>query len=75
MQKICVCKHDEGVIRVAWGPGQVPILYSASVDGTVRVWDGRDGKCERIFTGHVEPILDMVVRRYKKKKISFEIEK
>lgn len=37
------------------------VFATASIDGTVRVYDARNGKCAHVFTGHTDSILDMVV--------------
>jgi len=54
------CLHDDGVTRLIWHPTQ-PLMYSCSVDKTVRLWDGRSSECIRIFKGHQNVILDMAV--------------
>jgi WD40 repeat protein len=39
----------------------MPWLYTASVDGIVRVWDGRDGSCVAALTGHTDGVLDIAI--------------
>lgn len=60
MQTRATCEHDDGVIKVVWHPTQ-PFLYSASIDGTVRLWDGRTGNSERVWRGHKDIILALAV--------------
>ena len=64
-----VCKHPRGVIRVLWAqkgtnssPDQLVhdlCLYTCCLDGRVRLWDARSGKCEREFQGFTKAVLDM----------------
>lgn len=35
------------------------LVFTACVDGNVRVWDARTGVCTSLFTGHTDMILDM----------------
>jgi WD40 repeat protein len=52
--------HEDAVVKIIWHPHQ-PLLYSASIDRTVRLWDGRSARCERIFRGHSDAILDFAI--------------
>ena len=52
--------HEDGVVKAKWHPTE-PLLISASVDKTVRVWDARTGQCIKVLRGHTQPILDMVL--------------
>jgi WD40 repeat protein len=51
---------QDGVVRLLWHP-TAPLIYTASLDGAIRVWDGRTGTCERKFEGHEDNILDMAI--------------
>lgn len=52
--------HDDAVVKVHWHEKEA-LLYSCSMDRTVRVWDVRSGACVRVFRGHFDPILDIAV--------------
>lgn len=54
------CNHPAGVTRLQWD-NLGPLIYSASLDGVVRLWDARSGSCECEWHGHKAPILDMAV--------------
>ncbi|MFA0782671.1 protein kinase domain-containing protein [Fervidibacter sacchari] len=47
--------HGAGVTWVAFTPDGEKVL-SASHDKTVRVWDWRKGKCERVLKGHTDSV-------------------
>lgn len=51
-----------GVTRLQWD-NLGPLIYSASLDGVVRLWDARSGSCECEWHGHKAPILDMAVNK------------
>ncbi|KNC78732.1 hypothetical protein SARC_08844 [Sphaeroforma arctica JP610] len=50
------CAHGEGVVKIQWHPSE-PIVYTASLDHTVRAWDARTGECTKTWTGHNDGIL------------------
>eukprot|EP00055_Hartaetosiga_balthica_P015657 m.94000 g.94000 ORF g.94000 m.94000 type:complete len:627 (+) comp8921_c4_seq1:68-1948(+) len=52
--------HDAGVVKIMFHPTK-PILYSCSLDSTVRVWDARSGECLHVCTGHVSHVLDLAL--------------
>eukprot|EP00899_Mesostigma_viride_P004216 jgi/Mesvir1/13796/Mv15957-RA.1 len=55
-----VMPHEGGVIKLVWHPSQ-PVLVTGCTDGVVRCWDGRTGRCERAFSGHRNPLLDVAL--------------
>eukprot|EP01134_Creolimax_fragrantissima_P005480 CFRG5480T1 len=50
------CTHGAGVVKVAWHPTE-PIVFTGSLDHTVRAWDARTGECLKSMTGHNDAIL------------------
>ncbi len=72
MQVRLKCQHEvimhllvmskDGVTKVLWHPSQ-PLLYSSSLDKTVRVWDARTGQAVKVFRGHSGGVLDMAMSR------------
>ncbi|KAK9868612.1 hypothetical protein WJX84_003631 [Apatococcus fuscideae] len=55
-----VCKHPEGVTRLACHASQ-PLLFTACLDGIARCWDIRSGACIRSQSGHSSGIQDMAL--------------
>ncbi|XP_077997578.1 angio-associated migratory cell protein-like [Glandiceps talaboti] len=56
------CKHDAGIVRLQWDHNN-PLIYTACLDGVVRLWDGRSGQVMSKWIGHMGEILDMAVTR------------
>jgi len=56
------CQHEGGVIRLLWHQTQA-LVYTASLDKAIRLWDGRTGNCERKWTGHKESLLDISINK------------
>ncbi len=54
--------HDDKVVDLMWHTNQ-PLLYSCSMDGTVRLWDGRSGKNVRKWHGHTKGVLSIAVAK------------
>lgn len=46
------------MIKLVWHPIQ-PIVYTATVEGLIYVWDARNGQLLRTLAGHTDMILDM----------------
>merc|ERR1712137_148071 len=44
-----------GVTRLRWHP-TLPFVFTACSDGTVRVWDARNGTIVHTLTGHADMI-------------------
>lgn len=42
---------QQGVVKTIWHE-ENPIVYSASLDGSVKVWDGRSGECKHVSLHH-----------------------
>lgn len=62
------CEHADAVVAVSCvqpqGKPYPWLMYTASTDGTVGVWDPRDGNSVARFTGHTAPILSLAVSKY-----------
>lgn len=52
---------QDGVVKLKWS--ETELIYTACLDGKIRVWDARTGNCERVFQGHEDSILDLAVSR------------
>ncbi|KAG1682604.1 Angio-associated migratory cell protein [Nymphon striatum] len=54
---------EDGITKVMWDKNQAcgSLLYTAGLDGIVRLWDARTGENEMEWKGHTESILDMVL--------------
>ena len=55
--------HKDAVVAVKWHPS-LPVLYSCSLDGTIRVWDGRNGESLFMCVGHQNHVLDFHLTKY-----------
>lgn len=55
-------QQDSGISKLLWGASS-SLLYTAGLDGVVRLYDGRSGSIERSWYGHKDEILDMVVSK------------
>ena len=55
-----VMKHDAAVTKLRWHPVRHQII-SSSIDGTVRIWDARDGSKVKELTGHTDGVLDVCI--------------
>ncbi len=53
-------KHDAGIVKLRWHPTE-PVLYTACLDGAMRVWNGLSGELLRTWRGHQLAILDFVL--------------
>ncbi|CAG8506111.1 8347_t:CDS:10 [Paraglomus brasilianum] len=56
------CQHDDAVIKLQWHTDS-PLFTSSSADRTVRQWDARTGKSERVWKGHRDSILGFAISR------------
>jgi WD40 repeat protein len=52
--------HDGGVVSMSWHPS-MPFLVTGCLDGAVRLWDGRNGECLQMFTGHAEMVTNVAL--------------
>ena len=53
-----------GIVRVKWDPSGSSNIFTAGLDGCVRLWDGRSGQMVNSWVGHRGEILDMAITRY-----------
>lgn len=53
-----VLEHAGVIVKVTWHPS-LPLLASASAEGTLAVWHGLSGKQLAFFTGHTDFITDV----------------
>lgn len=60
-QKRVDCAHPDGVTCLLWHSA-LPLVFTGCVDAGIRLWDGRDGSCLQIFTGHQNIILNLSFR-------------
>ncbi|XP_062588263.1 angio-associated migratory cell protein-like isoform X2 [Saccostrea cucullata] len=51
------CEHIGGVVKVKWDTAS-PLVYTACLDGVIRLWDARNGKCSSEWVGHQDALLD-----------------
>ncbi|XP_013381116.1 angio-associated migratory cell protein [Lingula anatina] len=56
------CDNEAGIVRLKWD-NTSPMVYTGSLDGTVRLWDARTGKTEAQWMGHGAEILDLTISR------------
>ena len=62
-QVLLLFLFQSGVVKIMWSRGSA-LLYSASLDGLIHLWDGRTAKRERTWSGHTDSILDMALNEY-----------
>lgn len=51
------CQHPYGIVKLKWSPAD-PFIYTISLDGNVRCYDGRNGDLLKMWQGHCAGILD-----------------
>lgn len=64
-RQVCRQTQDDdsdfgGITRLKWHPA-LPLVFTSSSDGTIRVWDARNGSLVKTFTGHSAMINDLDV--------------
>lgn len=50
-----------GVVKLIWHPKNPHLLFSAGLDGVVRLIDAKNGTLVRQYTGHSTNILDIAI--------------
>ena len=54
---------QDGVVKIHWCHS-ASLLYTACLDGIVRLWDSRNGSSVRTWEGHTDHLLDLDVTRF-----------
>lgn len=54
-------EQSAGVVKLVWHPKHPHLLFSAGLDGIIRLIDGRSGTLVREYTGHKANILDIAI--------------
>jgi len=54
-------EQSAGVVKMLWHPQKPYLLFSAGLDGTIRLIDSRNGTLVRDYTGHKANILDIAL--------------
>jgi len=68
---LLIVDFQEGVVKICWCHS-MPLLYTACLDGVVRLWDARNGDTVRAWEGHSDHLLDLdITRLYSGKKYLF----
>ncbi|XP_065884318.1 angio-associated migratory cell protein-like isoform X2 [Dysidea avara] len=57
-QLVSINSKKDGVVKIRWCNSS-PLLYTACLDGVVRLWDGRNGSVVTQWEGHNGQLLDM----------------
>ncbi|KAJ8320409.1 hypothetical protein KUTeg_001996, partial [Tegillarca granosa] len=52
-----VCHHETGIVKLKWD-NTSPLVYTACLDGIVRLWDARNSELISSWSGHLDSILD-----------------
>ena len=56
-----VFDQSVGVVKMIWHPKMNHLLFSAGLDGAVRLIDARNASLIRQYTGHTNNILDIAI--------------
>ncbi|XP_041478059.1 angio-associated migratory cell protein-like [Lytechinus variegatus] len=56
------CDHGAGIVRLAWDV-ETPMIFTAGLDGMVKLWDSRSAEKVASWTGHQGEILDLAISR------------
>jgi len=51
---------NEGITRLLWH-SQLPLCFTASTSGVIRLWDARNGTLLSTLTGHIDTINDLSI--------------
>jgi ribosome assembly protein SQT1 len=53
-----LCQQNSGISKLLWDQNNPYILYTAGLDGVLRIYDGRSGQLQTVKNGHSDHILD-----------------
>lgn len=56
-----VINQDSGISKLLWGHDNSNLLFTAGLDGLVRIWDGRSGELNQVKSGHSDQVLDFAL--------------
>ncbi|XP_064607664.1 angio-associated migratory cell protein-like [Liolophura sinensis] len=56
------CPHEAGIVKLRWDSA-TSMIYTASLDRVLRLWDARTGNIVSQWTGHQGEILDFDIAR------------
>ncbi|XP_072181235.1 angio-associated migratory cell protein-like [Diadema setosum] len=56
------CHHEAGIVRLKWDP-ESPMVFTAGLDGAVKLWDSRSAQLVSSWVGHQGEILDLAISR------------
>uniref|UniRef100_A0A672G4F0 Angio-associated migratory cell protein n=1 Tax=Salarias fasciatus TaxID=181472 RepID=A0A672G4F0_SALFA len=56
------CQHEAGIAHLQWEESSA-VVSTGSLDGVLRLWDGRSGSMVSEYRGHAAEILDFTVNR------------
>jgi len=56
-----VCHQNSGISKLLWDKNNPYLLYTAGLDGVLRIYDGRSGQLLNVKNGHNDHILDFTV--------------
>ncbi len=53
-----LCQQNSGISKLLWDKNNPHLLYTAGLDGVLRIYDGRSGQLQTVKNGHNDHILD-----------------
>ena len=56
-------EQNAGVVKMLWHPQKPYLLFSAGLDGIIRLIDSRNGTLVHEYTGHTANILDIALSK------------
>ncbi|XP_039612357.1 angio-associated migratory cell protein [Polypterus senegalus] len=56
------CQHEAGIVHLQWEDNSC-LVYTCSLDGSIRIWDARTGNLVMDYLGHTAEILDFALSK------------